>query len=207
MENKTEKQESNTSLQDYLSLGYLYLLILGILHEMIFYGFLDINILSYSSVIDILLSPLAFLGGNPKLVGYLIVFWFVLYFLLPYLNKWNKAYALKKGSEQVEFTGLTGLLFLYAVMLFGFFIGAAIGAGPQTNNQIKNGDFKLTHQLTFSDNSKTLVRKIGNNSQYIFYVEKNTTKILISPIAGNIKKIEKYRDLEYEKKKESPKKK
>jgi len=207
MENKTEKQESNTSLQDYLSLGYLYLLILGVFHEMIFYGFLDINILSYSSVVDILLSPLVFLGDNLKLVGGLIISGVVLYYMMPYLNKWNKAYSKKKEGEEVEFIGAAAFMFLYALMLAGFFVGAAIGDGPGVKREIKNGDFKLTHELTFSDDSKTLVGKIRNNSQYIFYVEEDATKISISPINGTIKKIEPIKEIETEKKKESPKQK
>jgi len=153
------------------------------------------------------LSPLVFLGDNPKLFTGIIIAGIVLYNLMPYMNKWNKAYSKKKGGEEVEFKGAASFIFLYALMLAGFFVGTAIGDGPDTRDELKNGDFMLTHELTFSDDSKTLVRKIRNNSQYIFYVKENATQISISPINGNIKKIEPIREVEIEKKKELSKQK
>jgi len=54
-------------IQDYFSLGYVYLLILGIFKDVIYYGFLGINILEYASVADVLLSPIMYLGKSPIL--------------------------------------------------------------------------------------------------------------------------------------------
>ncbi len=55
------KESTQRSIQDYLSLGYLYLVVVGILFDAIFYGILGINIIHYSSILDVLLSPIAFL--------------------------------------------------------------------------------------------------------------------------------------------------
>ena len=46
-------------IKNLLPLGYLYLIILGILKESILYNQLDINILKYSSIMDIMISPIA----------------------------------------------------------------------------------------------------------------------------------------------------
>ena len=54
-------------LQDYLSFGYLYLLLLGIVSESIYYGLLGVSVLSYSDVLDVLLSPLTQLENEPAL--------------------------------------------------------------------------------------------------------------------------------------------
>ena len=43
------KDESKYGIQDYLSIGYVFLLVLGVLHETIYYKFLGVNILEYSS--------------------------------------------------------------------------------------------------------------------------------------------------------------
>jgi len=68
MESNNGKQNTERSIQDYLSLGYIYLLLLGICRELIFYGMMDINIFSYSSVLDVMLSPLIVLGSKLKVV-------------------------------------------------------------------------------------------------------------------------------------------
>lgn len=71
--------ENNLRVQDLLSLGYVYLLILGLARDTIYYGFLDVNILSYSSIGDILISPLAYLTRHPvQIVVFLVLVWWVL---------------------------------------------------------------------------------------------------------------------------------
>jgi len=69
MENTQEivnkaKNQSNINIQDYLSIGYVILLILGVFHETIYYKFLGINILEYSSVLDVLISPISVISGD-----------------------------------------------------------------------------------------------------------------------------------------------
>jgi hypothetical protein len=46
-------------LQTFLPLGYLYLIILGILRDGVFFYMLGINFLKYSSIMDILISPIS----------------------------------------------------------------------------------------------------------------------------------------------------
>ena len=55
-------------IKNLLPLGYLYLIILGILKESILYNQLGINILKYSSIMDILISPISDIATNPILM-------------------------------------------------------------------------------------------------------------------------------------------
>ncbi len=52
-------------LQDYLSIGYLFILVLGVVQETIYYKFLGVNILDYSSILDVLIRPIAVILGIP----------------------------------------------------------------------------------------------------------------------------------------------
>jgi hypothetical protein len=56
------------NLQSYLPLGYLYLVILGIIKETVHFYQLGINILKYSTLMDILIGPIADLMSHPLIV-------------------------------------------------------------------------------------------------------------------------------------------
>ena len=49
------------NIQEILSLGYVYLLVLGVISDVIFYSFFDLKIVAYSSILDILLAPIGIL--------------------------------------------------------------------------------------------------------------------------------------------------
>jgi hypothetical protein len=55
-------------IQGLLPLGYLYLIILGLLKESILFYQLGVNILKYSSITDILISPIADMASSPILI-------------------------------------------------------------------------------------------------------------------------------------------
>lgn len=195
MESNTEKQTAESSIQDYLSLGYLYLLALGIIREVIYFGFLDINILSYSSVLDVLLSPLVVMTKNPKVGIGLIFFAIVIYFLNGYLFKKQQNVSLESSSpNKKEFTKseiTQGSIFLFSLFIFAFFVGTGIGAGYKDSKKLEKGEFEISHKITFIDQEKIEVKLLASNSQYIFYVLGNEKSVSISPISGNVKKIEK----------------
>ena len=192
MEKEIKNSSNESSIQDYLSMGYLYLLALGIFREVIYYGFLDVNILSYSNVMDVLLSPLVFLSKDLKVTGILIGFGIALYFLSKYTHK-------KKQKETVEASDETplpkpdfikGTIFLIGIGFLAFFLGTGIGSGVKQSRKLKNGDFENTHQIIFSDTEEVNVKLIGSNSQFVFYVLENEKQVSISPIEGNVKKIQ-----------------
>lgn len=73
-------QDRELRIQDYISIGYIYLLLLGIIRESIFYGFMGVNIMSYSHIMDILLGPVAYLTSHPilSLIFLLFSYWVII---------------------------------------------------------------------------------------------------------------------------------
>ena len=190
-----EKESSERSIQDYLSLGYLYLLALGIIREVIYYKFLDVNILSYSNVLDVILSPLVYISKNSVVIITLIIFAIIIHFLNKYMSKKKYNAAIEAGETETKLLTkmevFQGSLILFAFLVFSFFLGTGVGSGNKHAGKLESGDFKNSHEITFMDKEKIHAKVIGSNSQYIFYVLENEKQVSISPIPGNVKKITK----------------
>lgn len=194
-------KKQNLSIQEYLSLGYIFLLILGIISDVIYFRFLGINILSYTTISDVLLSPVNLLSENIIIPIAVIVGVVFLYYNRTKWgpksherNKHKKWYRLLFNVEkldkkyQSEFT-LNDTLKLIALGVFVVFLGLRIGMGSAVRNKMKNTDLKLKNIIEFKDGEQLKIALLGQNSLYLFYVEKGDTKLTISPIEENIKKI------------------
>src|SRR5690606_34753067 len=147
--------ESNTNkglaLQDYLSSGYILLLVLGIFHETINYKFLGFNILDYYSIMDDFINPFLVIFSN-LLFGCLVIFGnLVLVFtvvvavflaygylkLIPRYYNWlgtKKRYQQGKNKQRLErgvakLKSKNGTLMFICFFVFSLFIGLAIGSG------------------------------------------------------------------------------
>jgi len=200
----THKKESKLAIQDYLSLGYVFLLVLGVLHQAIYYKYLGVNILEYSSILDVLLSPVSVLTGDSKLlIGMVIclVLASVYARLLPKYYTWlskKKKYQSGKSKERIEkslkaFKEGSGQLVVVMMILFvvGGYVGFGFGKGSRTKEKIENGEIELSHQITFEDLETINVKMLGKNSLYVFYITKSDKEVSIAPIDGNIKLIKK----------------
>ncbi len=197
-----DKIKFDRSVQDYLSIGYIYLLLLGIMSDSVFYGFMGINIMNYSNVLDILLSPANYLAKGIIFPIAIILMPIAVYGLTLY----NRA-TYRKKRESPEFRQkndiekldhqysadqqMKGLVILSAIMIFSAYIGFAIGNGAKIKEKIESGKFKLTHQLTYTDGDQEGIYMIGHNSQYVFFLLEGAKSISIAPISGNVKKIDK----------------
>ncbi len=192
MKKEIENPSNESSIQDYLSMGYLYLLALGIFREVIYYGFLDVNILSYSDVMDVLLSPLVFLSKDLKVSGMLIVFGVLIYFLSKYTHKKKQKETTESldGNPPPQPDFIKGTILLMGLGFLAFFFGTGIGSGFKYAKKLKAGEFENTHQIIFLDKEEVNVKMIGSNSQFVFYVLENDKQVSISPIQGNVKKIQ-----------------
>jgi len=203
MENIQEpitKNVSKLSLQDYLSIGYVFLLILGVLHEVVYYKFLGVNILEYSSILDVLISPIAVIAGDLKLLIAIIiciVLAVVYAKLLPKYYTWlskkekyqsgKKKAKLEKTLNSFKSSSKQLVIIMIGLYIIGGFIGFGIGRGGKMKKRIENGKIKITHQLTFESGENHNIKMLGKNSLYVFYVKENEKDILISPIEGTIK--------------------
>ncbi|MEL7118040.1 MAG: hypothetical protein AAFO07_01320 [Bacteroidota bacterium] len=193
-------EKNNRSIQDYLSLGYLYILALGILHDAIYYGFMGINILKYSNILDVLLSPIVYIADHLLILVALVImviFLLVFFFYQPKLHarykekEWyKKSFNVKKLDEQFEkMHNVNGIVLLTSIMVFSFFIGSALGSGGSMAEKLKNKEFKPDTTILFSDTEEREVRVIGQNTEFVFYVEEGETTVTAAPIKGNIKQM------------------
>lgn len=197
-----KQKDSKYNLQDYLSLGYVYLLVLGVFNQAIYYKFLNINILEYSSILDVLISPISIITGDLKIAAALIfaVLLGLLYkIVLPKYYNWlskKEKYNTGKNKEKIE-KSLVGVksngftFFIIGLMVFSVFIGLGTGRGSKVKNKIDNDEIKLSHEIIFQDNTSKHVTIVGKNSLNVFYVLKGKREVTIVPIEGNVKSIEK----------------
>lgn len=200
--------DKELNVQEYLSIGYLYLVALGVLSDTLFYGILGFPIIEYTSILDALISPVILLTRDYRITLPLVLIFVLLYF---YVKKWapqlhqknrnkkwyRKVTNIEKVDKRYELlenkkNAFLGYLFLFTLLFLSMRLGMAIG----TKGRLGGDDFKDNYTLIFKDASKINVRKIGQNSAYIFYIENNEEVITATPIFDNIIKMKKYKNPE-----------
>lgn len=186
-------------IEKLLPLGYLYLVVLGILKESFCYYQLGINILNYSSIMDILISPIAYITSSPIILISIIGIFVFHYYLPGILLKHNKKQFLQKMLELKSTEGFSieqakiyyneVAVKTLAMTLLSFFIGTGIAGGYFTNEKIASNKLKYDHTINFNDAQSRQVSLLGTNSMYYFYIAKGQKNIDIAPI-GSIKNVE-----------------
>lgn len=186
--------------QTLLPLGYLFLVILGMGKESITYYQLGINITKYSSIMDILISPLATITSHPFILITIIAI-IIFFYNLPQIliknedKKWVfSLFGIKKiktelsEEERLEDYTMFSLQFL-SFFLICVFLGYGLADGNFISKQIKNNQLKYDYNLNFNDEKSENAHIIGSNSVYYFYVTKGNQHIQIAPLSS-IKNIE-----------------
>jgi cell shape-determining protein MreD len=176
----------NLSIQEYFSLGYMYLLILGIITDSIFYNYLGINILNYSNISDVLISPINLMMSNVILTA---TFFFSLGLSYLYITYIVPKMQKKLAKEEAKTLKIETVPFL-AVFCLCLFLGLGIGRGTKNKALIESGKIKMTHLITFSDSKQIEVKIIGQNTAFVFYVLKNGRSVIVSPIGSGIQQIQ-----------------
>jgi len=183
-----------------LPLGYLYLVVLGILKETVFLYQLDINILKYSSIMDVLISPIATMTSNAAVFAIIILIIALSYYLPSVLykhghKKWFiKNFDLKKTKGEVPDAEIKEYYLFIAVRTFASFllsvyIGFGVAEGYMTSQKIKNNKLEYDYKLNYNTGESETIFLIESNSLYYFYVAKGEKSIKIAPISG-IKNLE-----------------
>ena len=187
-------------IQHLLPLGYLYLITVGILKETVLFYQLGINILKYSSIMDVLISPIATLISNPIIFITLSSIFVSNYYLPSILykyghKKWVKrTFELKKTREELSDPEIKNY-YLYvsiktlAVGLLSVYLGYGTAEGYIASKRIKSGKLKYEHNLNYNTGESEQVYLLESNSLYYFYVAKGEKSVKIAPI-GSIKNIE-----------------
>jgi len=194
-------KKDELGLQDYFYIGYLYLIILGIVSDAIFYGIFGVSYLNYTTILDALISPISLLTDSWILtVSLLLMFWLMYLYAtkaMPWIysklrvKKWyQKRYDIEKwdkihSRENRKKNLLPGLLFIFFLLFISMRTGLGIGMKYKYNNK----EIIPNYTLIFKDNTRLDVRKVGQNSAYFFYFIPEETEITATPITDNLKQI------------------
>lgn len=186
-------------LEKLLPFGYLFLIVMGILKDSIYYYQFGINILRYSTIMDVLISPIAEFTSNPIILGAIIILFLVHFYLPSFLAK-NKDLAFVKRSFELKSTDALSpeetksyynSIAIKSLILFllSFFLGYGMAGGYFTKKKLKENKLEYSYQMDFNEGESKNVFVIGNNSLYYFYFAKGDKKVKITPLA-TIKNIE-----------------
>ncbi|WP_264550870.1 hypothetical protein [Flavobacterium sp. N2038] len=186
-------------LQKLLPFGYLFLVIMGILHESFFYYMLGINILKYSTIMDILISPIATFTSNPVILIAILLLFILHYYLPKFLSKYHQREFIQKTFELKPIEGYSNTeaknyyndiaLKSLALFLCSFFLGYGLAGGYFTSKKIRDNKVQYNHKINFSTGESEQVYLINSNSLYYFYTTKGSKTIKITPLSA-VKDIE-----------------
>jgi hypothetical protein len=185
----TNKFFKELAIQDYITLGYLYLVVLGIVNIVIYYSSFDINIFDYIAITDILLAPInmLFLSYEYTLMVIIVIG------IVSYLSKFvllgiNKLIEKISNNYNWSVKRIAFPPMIVFIILFTYiFLELSINMADAVSSKVKSKTFKLTTTITFADNTQKDVRVIATTSMYLFYVEKGEDVVTIMPISGNLK--------------------
>jgi hypothetical protein len=178
-------------ISELLPLGYLYLLILGIATQSIFYGLLGVNFLAWSDVLDVLISPIALLTGQIALLVTVVLIAALLYPYLKWLRHMNrdkKRSGLNRGLLEQPLAR-AWLQFSAIVIVFAF-IGIGSGAGMAVRERLSAGEAIVDHRVVFHDGRAVEVELVGKNAGFLFYFGVGDTALNIVPLADNVHRVQ-----------------
>lgn len=190
--------KSLNNTQAFLSIGYVYLIVMGVLNETLYYQQIGIDILNYSSILDVLISPISNLTSSiTSMVIVILLILFVMRAPRFFAKRKDKAWFTKafKLEEDLDVKGVEQALlkkfsFMLALALFGFYIGTGLGGGFKTADKIKKGKITYEDKLTFINGDSDAIHILGTNSAYVFYLLENNKSVQITPISGVVQRIE-----------------
>jgi hypothetical protein len=188
------------TFQKFLPFGYLFLVLIGILKESVFYYQIGLNILKYSTIMDILISPIADLTSEPIILIALIIFIIILFSLMKILSKnGNRKWVKKLMNSKTETINITdeeiqnyfgkSFIIILSIGLLSFFLGIGIGNGVKVSKKILKNKLEYTNKITFNSGETKDIYLIGSNSVNYFYTEKGNKNVIISPV-GAVKSLE-----------------
>ena len=181
-------------------MGYLYLIVLGIVKESLFYYQLDINILKYSSLMDVLISPIA------ELTSRLAIIWATLFLVGLSLifqkllvknsdKKWVRRILGQEPEEnsfekeEIKKIVVQQCVVFLMVALGTFFLGTGLSNGEKVARKIRENNLSYDYKISFESDKQEEVFLINSNSSYYFYITKGNKNLKIAP-TGSIKTIE-----------------
>lgn len=193
-----EDEKSIGRMQGFLSLGYIYLIAMGLISETMYFNNLGINILNYSGILDVLLAPISKITSTiVSLMVFMTLFFIILEtpkLIAKYRDKkWvKKLFKVdeKLSDSEIIYNTRKGFTFFLAMGLFGLFVGSGWGGGAKIAKKIKTNDFDYKDKIEFISGDIQNAEILKANNAYVFYAAKDNGKVQITPIAGIVKRIE-----------------
>lgn len=184
-------------LEKLLPFGYLYLVLIGLFKESVFHYLLGINILKYSTIMDILISPIATMTSHPIFLLGIIGFCFLMFGYAMLLKRYRHKSWIQKSlklkpeysKEEVDNLFRDHAINYIAFGLLSFFLGVGIGNGSIVAKNIKSGKIEYSNKLNYNSGESEEVYLINTNSVYYFYIAKGSKTVKITPL-GAIKSLE-----------------
>ncbi|MBB2143893.1 hypothetical protein GM921_00215 [Pedobacter sp. LMG 31464] len=182
-------------LQKLIPFGYLFLVVMGILKESVLFYQLGINILKYSTIMDILISPIATLTTHP-ITFLTTASVFVTCYYLPSIlykydhNKWvRKIFELKQTKIDLPEIEIKKYYFAIsikslAIGLLSIYLGYGSAEGFFISKKIKTDQLKYDYTLNYNSGETEQIFLVSTNSVYYFYLAKGNKAIKIAPIAA-----------------------
>lgn len=166
-----------------LPLAYLFLIVLGILKESLFYLQVGINIMNYSSIVDVIMSPISELTSSGKILISSIVLSYLPFFFMSILKKnshkkWTYNFTGEKNMEQYsedeKAEKYTLLTFAYLASIYvGYFIGYGFMNGQKISEKIEKNKIHFEDTINLNSNAIKKCHILGSNSQYFFVLNTN----------------------------------
>lgn len=182
-------------IQTLLPLGYLYLIILGLLKESIQYYPLGINILNYSSITDILISPIAEIVSSSTLITTFILICIFFFSMQTLLIRYRNSTWSQKILHRFELVPETSkrdmqkvllpfFVLLIAIELLSLFVGFGLAGGRILSKKIIQSNYTYNYKVNFNSGKSEEVYLFDSNSSFCFYVTKGSANIKIAPVAS-----------------------
>jgi len=181
--------------QTLLPIGYLYLILLGLIDETLQYYPLGINILNYSSITDILLRPIAEIFSSPVFIIVVISIVLILFIVQTivvnycYKKRGEKVFGEKRFNEDVTKKEVQKAIFPIFILFVAFellsiFVGLGIKGGDIISKKISQSDFTCNYRVNFSSGKTQDIYLFDQNSSYYFYAVKGNKNIMIAPVGS-----------------------
>ncbi|NOT36647.1 MAG: hypothetical protein HOP11_04660 [Saprospiraceae bacterium] len=151
-------------LQEILSISYIFLIGLGIVLDVLYYKILGINILDYSSITDVLLSPIKLLLHEFKFTIAVIVFLILGYIYVERAQHYFEKYKDNKNiqmwfdfrldkSKPQKYNSSRNVMFL-VFLISGILIGFRFGSASKIKRRIASNSLKTNTVIEFNDGVK-----------------------------------------------------
>ena len=181
----SDDNKPKIDIQTYFSLGYLLIVIVGMLFDYSYYDKFSINIFEYADILDFLLAP----AKNPMLVVFAIgsVVVVLIFFRLDkiWMEKWPKAYSRFNFGMSVNWSKR------YRPFMIGFSLLAYLylASSFYGDRAYKIFEKKPKSIELIFDSGKTINGNlIGKNSDYIFLMTADST-VKALPVASEVQEI------------------